>query len=335
MAQEPPAVYIFHGDDEFSISRQLAALKLKLGDPTLADLNTTVLDGRTTDLRELENAIKAMPFLADRRLVAVKHAAVLGEKLAMRKRFLELLAECPRTTALVLVEDEVLKNDQGKKDELHWLEAWGRQAGDKALVRLFAVPKGGRLVGWIIERVRELGGEISTQAAASLAGQVGSDLRTLDKELNKLLAYVNFEREIRIEDVQLLAIQEYQEPVFTLVDAIGNRDRKAALFHFHKLIEDQDVLRVLGMIVRQFRILLLVKERLEKSEKTGDVIKKFNLSWKAAEIIQQTRKFSMFELIEIYHRLLEVEEAFKTGEMGADLGIDLLVNSVTMSASSR
>lgn len=334
MAQEPPAVYIFHGDDEFSLYRQLAALKSKLGDPSLADLNTTILDGRSADLRELENAVKAMPFLADRRLVMVKHAAALGEKPASRKRFLELLTECPRTTALVLVEDEVLKNDQGKKGDLHWLEAWGRKAGDKALVRLFAVPKGGRLVEWIVERARELGGVISTQAAARLAGQVGSDLRTLDQELNKLLAYVNLEREIGIEDVQLLAIQEYQESVFALVDAIGDRDREAAVFHFHNLLADQDALRVLGMIVRQFRILLLAKEELENSGNIRGVLEKFNLHWMIGKITRQVNKYSMSELLEIYHRLLEVEEAFKMGEMDVDLGIDLLINSVT-SASSR
>jgi DNA polymerase-3 subunit delta len=277
----------------------------------------------------------AMPFLADRRLVAVKHAAALGEKPALRRRFLDLLTECPRTTALVLIENEALKNIHGKKGGLHWLEAWGREAGDKALVRLFAVPKGGRLVDWIVERARELGGEISPRAAAKLAGQVGADLWTLDRELDKLLTYVNFERAIDMEDVQLLAIEEYQEPVFALVDAVGNRDRKAAVFHFHKLLADQDVLGVLGMIVRQFRILLLAKEGLEKLGNIGAVVEKFNLYWKSAEITRQAKGFSLPELVQIYHRLLEVEEAFKTGEMEADLGIDLLLNSVTTSASSR
>ena len=75
MAATAPVVYIFHGDDEFSISRNLTALKTKMGDPSIAELNTTHLDGRTANLDELVTSSAAMPFLSDRRLVIVDHAA--------------------------------------------------------------------------------------------------------------------------------------------------------------------------------------------------------------------------------------------------------------------
>ncbi|HID62765.1 MAG TPA: DNA polymerase III subunit delta, partial [Anaerolineae bacterium] len=37
--------YVLHGEDEFSRSEVLAEMKARMGDPAMADLNTTVLDG--------------------------------------------------------------------------------------------------------------------------------------------------------------------------------------------------------------------------------------------------------------------------------------------------
>ena len=71
MAKAAPTFYIFHGTDEFSIAETLSDFKRRLGAPEMADLNTTVLDGRDITLGELRHACDVVPFLAERRLVIV------------------------------------------------------------------------------------------------------------------------------------------------------------------------------------------------------------------------------------------------------------------------
>src|SRR5512140_3550167 len=64
--------YILHGEDEFTRSEQVKALREKMGDPQFADLNVTWLDGRKATVSEIAHACDAMPFLLDKRLVIVE-----------------------------------------------------------------------------------------------------------------------------------------------------------------------------------------------------------------------------------------------------------------------
>ena len=65
--------YIFHGEDEFSQSEELAGLRSRLAgdDPAMAELNTSTLDGTRLTLGELRHVCDSVPFMSDRRLVIV------------------------------------------------------------------------------------------------------------------------------------------------------------------------------------------------------------------------------------------------------------------------
>ena len=65
-------ISLFFGDDDYSLRRALDGLKGALGDAASADLNTTVLDGRSISLDELRVTCDTMPFLAASRLVIVE-----------------------------------------------------------------------------------------------------------------------------------------------------------------------------------------------------------------------------------------------------------------------
>src|SRR5690349_1400135 len=67
----PPSFYLLHGPDEFASAEFVEALKEKMGDPTLASLNTTLLDGRTVSLSDARAACDTLPFLTARRLVLI------------------------------------------------------------------------------------------------------------------------------------------------------------------------------------------------------------------------------------------------------------------------
>ena len=70
MADKPPVVYVLIGEDEFAINTYLANIHAKMGDPAIADMNTTRLEGSSLSIDTLTNAVAAMPFLAARRLVS-------------------------------------------------------------------------------------------------------------------------------------------------------------------------------------------------------------------------------------------------------------------------
>jgi len=69
---------------------------------------------------------------------------------------------------------------------------------------------------------------IDSDAAFDLATSVGRNLRLIDNELDKLVAYRAGEGSIRKQDVRLLVPYSQEASVFDMVDAIGQRDSAKA-----------------------------------------------------------------------------------------------------------
>jgi DNA polymerase-3 subunit delta len=327
--------YVLHGEDEFSRSEVLAEMKAKMGDPAMADLNTTVLDGSKVTLAELMHTCDTVPFLTDRRLVIVEGLLTrLGadgrgktdrgkEYPAWKKEYLEKLTayleRLPETARLVFVEGEsispshpVLKMALADKERGH--------------ARQFRLPTSGKLRRWITDRVERKGGEIEASAAEELAAFIGSDLRLLDQELDKLISYVDRARPITRADVHLLVSYVQQANVFDMVDALGRRDGEQAIKLLHRLLEGgEHPLSLLGMIVRQFRIMIQVKDLVERGVPSKKIGAQLGLHPFVAEKgLQQSRNFSMEQLETIYRKLLETDLAIKTGQMDQVLALDML-----------
>jgi DNA polymerase-3 subunit delta len=324
-----PVIYLFHGEDEFSIAEEIHKLEKKLGDEASAALNTTRLDGRTLSLDELENTARAMPFLASRRLVVVySPLAKIDSSPALQDRFRGLLGNLPESTALVLVEYKSLYDEKKKKK--HWLLEWAEQAGERVFVRSFSGP-GKEMSVWIQKRAKQAGGRFTSQAASTLAPLVGNDTRLAHQEIVKLLTYVNYERPVEREDVDAVTALPGETSIFTMVDALGMQNGKQAINTLHRLLEEQDAQSIFLMIVRQFRLLLQAAEILEGGGTDREVARDLHLQpFIAQKISTQARRFSLGTLEAVYRRLLEIDEAVKMGQMEGEVALDAFIAGFTM-----
>jgi len=318
--------YIFHGPDELSQTEALAKLKGQMGDPSLADLNTIFLDGESLTLGELQQVCDSLPFMFDRRLVIVHNYLTRlrgGSKKEGRSTALDALADylptMPDSVRLIFVEKDTLPKGHPilKLAEKH-------EAGH---AHVFDGPGRGELAGWVAERVESKGATIERPAADALAIAVGDDLRLLDSEIIKLATYVGDERPITPTDVEMLVPYAGTANVFAMVDAIGRRDGRTALHLLHKLLDENAApLYLLGMIVRQFRILIQAKELSAQGLAASTIAKRAGLHPFVAEKAQrQAMNFSMGQLEAIYARLMETDLAIKTGRMEDVLALDTLV----------
>ena len=322
-----PVVYLLHGDDEFAIARFIDELESKLGDASLAAMNITRLDGRSFNPDELLSIAGVMPFLAKRRIVILEHPLARLEAADVRQKFLSQLDSLPPTTALVLAEKRPLTEDRDrKKGKLHWLEQWAASAGDRVFLRQFVQPKGVSLGQWIQSRARELGGQFEPPAAARLGDLVGGDSRRAEQEIEKLLAYVNYRRAVEVDDVLLLTADTAEKNIFDLVDAIGMRNGQQAINLLQKLLEQEDAQRIFSMVVRQFRLLLQAREVLDGGASEADVARLVGIHpFVAGKVSQQARQITLPALEDIYHRLLEMDLAVKTGQLSEELALETLV----------
>lgn len=317
--------YLFHGEDEFCRSEFLASLREKMGDPAMAELNTTVFNGRKVTLGELIHACDAVPFLAERRLVIVNGLLARLEsgrrkgKGEFERGLTDYLRLLPETTRLVFLEDKPI----GKDNPIYKLAL----ADERGYVKEFKPLEGRHLSRWISQRVKEKGGEILPQAIEGLAAFIGNDLRLLDQEIDKLIAYVNGARPIAAEDVRLMVSYVREADVFEMVDALGRRDDKRAIKLLHELLDDGVApLYLLYMITRQFRIMLKVKELDGGGATRREISDRLKLrSFIVVKGLQQARNFSFGQLEAAYRKLLEADIALKTGGMEPVLALDMLL----------
>jgi DNA polymerase-3 subunit delta len=336
-----PRFYLLHGQDEFALAEYVENLKTELGEPSMASLNITELDGRTVTLPQVQAAAGAMPFLTDFRLVIVEgwltkllsktEGEDEGEAETARaggsaKETLTALAayleDQPASTRLVFVE----KRDLPERHAL--LKAVSGQPW--ALVKKFDLPQGEALVKWIFSRAKAEGGTFNREAAQALA-EVERDPRALGHEIVKILTHVNFARPVEVADVALLTHANSEARIFDFVDAIGQRRGKQALAELHKLLDKEEPLYVLGMVVRQFRFILLAKELLEARRPEAEVATTLGLHpFPTGKVCAQSRNFTLPALEAIYHRLLETDAAIKTGQTEPATALDVLVAELTL-----
>jgi len=321
--------YLFHGDDAHTQKETLANLLAKLGDPGLLELNTTRFSGLVT-LPALRQACDALPFLAPARVVVVSDlfAAKPG------KPFLDELAAylptLPEKTRLVFLEVQTLPAS-------HALVKAAREAKN-GYEKCFERPQGAQLERWILQRATQKNGRISPRAANLLATNIGSDLQILDQELEKLALYKGVGGEetavIDVHDVNLLSPYVAEASIFDLVDALGNRNaKKASLLLQQKFDEGADPLFLFSMFVRQFRLLIQVKELADAGLNAPAIAQKLRLhGFVAGKLLQQSRGFSLPQLEQIYRHLLEIDVAAKTGAADLLTALTLLVANLTLAA---
>ena len=289
-----------------------------MGDPTTADMNTTVLDGAGLQLSNIRANTDAMPFMAATRLVIVhNYLAYLGGKGEALEKLVAYISDLPPTTNLVLVEREAL-------ERRHPIL---KVAGEKGAVHFAGLDKN-NLQPWIIKRAKEVGATIEPSAAHLLGRLVGPELRTLNNELEKLALYVNQERAIQVADIELLVPYTEEAERFGFSNAIGQRNARKAYDQLRKeLDEGKNPMAILAGIAAQIRSLIEVKDMAERKMTPAEIarIKGWRSDYAAKMRLKEAAKFSMSRLEEIMALLLEFDLAIKTGRMDNLLALDTLI----------
>ncbi|MFT5196187.1 MAG: DNA polymerase-3 subunit delta [Cellvibrionaceae bacterium] len=321
--------YIFHGENTHSAWETLDKIKAKIGDLDMLSLNTTRLDGKGLRVNNLMDACNAMPFLAPKRLIIVENYFNSKPDGKEVDKLLNYLETIPDSARLFFIENKALKSNS-KVIKL------AEKEGVSGVVRKFEPMAGPKLEQWIMKRAEQKEGKMHPAAARMLAANAGNDLTLLDNEIEKMVVYKLSENdgelaEITVKDVQLLSPHIAEVNIFDLVDALGNRNgARAALLLQQKLNEGAEPFLIFSMFVRQFRMMIQVKELAGLNMRPPEISKetKFH-SFVVGKVLNQTKSFSMKQLEQIYAHLLDIDLRVKTGKGDIVTSLNMLVFNLT------
>ncbi len=331
-----PRVYLFYGDDHASRAAYIARLRGRLAERSgeeWAALNYQRLSPDTHSLDDLRAAVLAVPLFVHRRLIHAVDPLGWARDARARQRFLAVLDQVPQSTALVL--DIGQRLDEGRRGKPpHWLLAWARERGPGHvyLKALLAPRDAADMARWLYKAAHEAGAQLTPEAAQALAAAIGPDtLRGLN-EVRKLALYAG-ERPITAEDVAALVEGEWAPDLFRWLDLVGAGQHAAAWRYLARLRETHDAAFVWNMLLRHFRLLLVLRDAHDQGANLKAVAREWGIpGFALPRYQQQMARFSAAALQDLYHRLYRLESRFRRHEISLDDALEDLLAHLTLHA---
>lgn len=329
------SVRILHGDDEETIRTILAGIEADQRATGMSELNFQVLDGKSVGEEAFSNAVYAMPFIADRRIVVLTNPLSMAGGRDGNRRFTELLGSIPETTCLVpVIPDSFERKDWVALPVKSFLRKWVADHPGYAVIETHARPDLNGMRSWITAKTAELGGEIEPGAVRLLIGMLGNDTGEIRQALDKLLLYVDFKRPIDESDVSELVSANTSVNIFSMIDELVAGNAKSSLSKLHQLADEQDIPGLLAMITRQFRLLLQAREILDEGGDGRRIGKELGqVDFVANKLANQARAFTMGRLRSLYGELVAIDRTVKSSQSDPLIALDLFV--VGIAAANR
>jgi len=216
--------YLFHGPSLFEARAFIDEARAAQAESASEEAVIERFDLETTSWREaLDAARTAGLFFAPWRFVIVEGAAAAppsaGEAASLREY---LAAPTERTVLVVLHEGKLAKTCPLAK-------AFASPPEASASVVELAPLKGERLIEWVDGRLARIGKRAGTDAVERLLDAAGNDLDRLDREIEKLAAFVGERRTIEPDDVDRLAGAGRAVETWELTAALEQSDAGLAL----------------------------------------------------------------------------------------------------------
>ncbi len=294
------AVYLLAGPEEYLLQHALLALKDKIVAPESQAFNLVECSAASTSAAGILHEVNSFPLMPGRRLVVVREVDALPAD--AQPELLAYIAAPQARTVLVLI---------GNPDRRL---TWYKRLLEHAVVVDCQKPKGAALESWTAGLLSRRGYHIGATALRKLVELAGSDLLSLENEIEKLIIYSGTEKQITEKTIGLLVPASRQQSIFDLTNALGRRDRVAALKLLGNLLETgEPPLRILTMMSRQFRQMLIAQELLAAGRPVHEIgrtcqVPEFVLN----EFIRQVKATEPRMIRRMFQRLAKIDRSIKS-----------------------
>ncbi|MGI6119809.1 MAG: DNA polymerase III subunit delta, partial [Desulfosporosinus sp.] len=282
-------VYLWYGADRFLIREALKVLKsfYFMKDPSGSGIEqVSAKDLSPADIVERANT---RSFFAQRLVIIEDVTYFQDGQTVDLKPFFDYFANPNPATCLLFIAESVHK---GRK----FYKALNK-AGESIE---FCAPNPKKLqewLSWVQSELKARDKAMSTQVASQFIEWTGHNTGVIAQELDKLAIYVGKRQKITMEDVKAITPQSIEITIFNLLDAVANRSTAKALQTLREVLLKEPALKVLGMLVRQVRLLLGCASLRRRRGNVAEASSLFGISpYEAHKIWQQSAKLSAVRL---------------------------------------
>ncbi|MDF2821475.1 MAG: polymerase delta subunit [Clostridiales bacterium] len=313
-------VYLLYGTESYLIKLYKNRFRETIVDKD-DTMNYSYYEGKTIDYNEVLEISETLPFFSDRRLIIIENGNLFkSEKKEIGEKFINFFKTMPESTHIVFLEEAI-----DKRGKLY------KAVTDKGYVAELKGLDEKNLITWLYQIVKKDEKNITEQTLLHFIKTVGTDMENLETEIEKLLCYTLDKTVIDIEDVDRISTSQVTNKVFDMINAIADKNQHKALALYNDLrILKEAPMRILFLIVRQFNILLQVKQLKGKGMNSQAISTQINLHRFIVEgCMKQSEKFIESKLTKALHSCIETETGVKQGRISDQLAIELLIVSLS------
>jgi DNA polymerase III subunit delta len=315
-----------YGADSFRSRRFLQELKNKfIKDVDPNSHSFSVIDGQSATLANISEQINTGSLFVKKRFVIIenifknKAEKIFGELAP----YLEKLVKSDEN--ILIFRDEDIEGKTMKAPAKKLLAFFKLQPYTQEFKALTPA----QLLVFIKKEAALYNKDISAPAASLLINLTGGDLWQISAEVKKL-SFRNAEPTISSEIIKEMVPSAYDENIFGLTDAISAKNKKLAI----SLLAEQYAAGLsdeylLTMLIRQFKILLQIRESLDANMNPADIANRLKIHpYVAKKGALQAKNFSAASLKDYLNRLIYLDFSSKTGRGDIKTELSLLVSAL-------
>ncbi|WP_274365784.1 DNA polymerase III subunit delta [Paenibacillus thermotolerans] len=326
-------IYVLHGTETYLIGEWLDLLIEHAVEPDSKDFALSRYDLYDTSLEQVLDDAETPPFLAPTKLVIASGAQFLtgGKDTSKAEHRMELLQkylESPSDTAIVVFTVHAEKLDERKK-----IVKALKQAD---AVISFAPMSPSELAAWVGKKATGRGVRIDDDAVQALLERVGGNAAALAAEIEKMSLFVGSGNVITRSTVDELTVRTTEQNVFLLVEEIAKLRPERAMTILHDLLkEKEEPIKLLALIVRQFRMMLGSKELQRQGFSQAQIASQLGAHPFAVKMAsEQAKRYKPETLERIIAELADLDYGMKTGLIDKVLGLELFILRLGSAAAS-
>jgi DNA polymerase-3 subunit delta len=314
--------YLLHGQEEYIKDRAVESVVKQIIPDGLKEMNYLKIDGADSDIKEVQNAILTLPFMAKKRIVAVYDYPIFKLSPAQIKQstnaskiefFNKIISKCPKETILLFVNRGALGKTILKAININEVIFAPLNDIDKEKT-LSAMAK-------------EKGIKISKYNIKVLMDYTLDELLMINNELDKLKAYVG-DDEVTDKDIYAVCVSGAEYDVFKMLNNIANKNASKALSIYRRLIfNGESPQAIISMIERQFRALFYMDEisKAPTSEYNSIASKLRTKSFIIRNMEKLSKTISHDRRKEIANWCADADYLVKKGRMSIDNTAEILI----------
>jgi DNA polymerase-3 subunit delta len=296
-----PNLLCLYGEENYFISRALEDIERAIISPDMREFNYQQVYGKGFEGARLRDDARTLPVFAAQRMIVIRR--IDEASAAELERLQPYLKEAVPETILVATAEKI----DGRRKFYQDFKKHGQMVEFKKLYE-------NKLPGFVQQRAKECGFELTDDAMSRFCRRVGTNLQEVAAELEKLAAFLGDKNLADVSDIDAVISNTRIESIFGLTDAVGARDAGKAIGMLHRILEDGTApLAALAMLVRHFRQLWKASELLTQGVSRKEMPRAIGVNpYFLDGLLAQARRFERHEYRMAFDNFVETDLALKS-----------------------